>query len=164
MPSTGAENLPTAWTAWRRLPVISENTCNWRNRLITKCMHWQTIIWDIPLSIRKIMHRHATGSSNTYNWKRVKTERALADAYNRIGDCFLNERNFDEAKHYYAQAESMNASSGDYSFYQLAPGIRTAKRLFRQNHSAEPSGRQIPHITLRYKCPLWKRTFVCINE
>ena len=45
---------------------------------------------------------------------------ALADAYNRIGDCFLNERNFDEAKHYYAQAESMNASSGDYSFYQLA--------------------------------------------
>lgn len=45
---------------------------------------------------------------------------ALADAYNRIGDCYLNGRNFEEAKHAYAQAESMNTPSGDYSFYQLA--------------------------------------------
>ncbi len=45
---------------------------------------------------------------------------ALADAYNRIGDCYLHGRNFDEAKHAYAQAEKANAASGDYSFYQLA--------------------------------------------
>lgn len=45
---------------------------------------------------------------------------ALADAYNRIGDCYLNSRDFDNAKHAYAQAESMNTSAGDYSFYQLA--------------------------------------------
>ncbi|MCS2420482.1 tetratricopeptide repeat protein [Bacteroides fragilis] len=45
---------------------------------------------------------------------------ALADAYNRIGDCYLDVRNFDEAKHYYSQAEAMNTPSGDYSFYQLA--------------------------------------------
>ena len=45
---------------------------------------------------------------------------ALADAYNRIGDCHLNVRNFEEAKHYYSQAEQMNTPSGDYSFYQLA--------------------------------------------
>lgn len=45
---------------------------------------------------------------------------ALADAYNRIGDCYLNSRSFEEAKHAYAQAESMNTPSGDYSFYQLA--------------------------------------------
>lgn len=45
---------------------------------------------------------------------------APADAYNRIGDCYLNGRDFEEAKHAYAQAESMNTPSGDYSFYQLA--------------------------------------------
>ena len=44
----------------------------------------------------------------------------MADAYNRIGDCYLDVRNFDEAKHYYSQAEAMNTPSGDYSFYQLA--------------------------------------------
>lgn len=70
---------------------------------------------------------HQKDYTQARNWflKYIQLEKgenrtALADAYNRIGDCFLNERNFDEAKHYYAQAESMNASSGDYSFYQLA--------------------------------------------
>ncbi len=45
---------------------------------------------------------------------------ALADAYNRIGDSYLNVRSFEEAKRYYALAESTDAGSGDYSFYQLA--------------------------------------------
>ena len=70
---------------------------------------------------------HQKDYAQARNWflKYIQLEKgenrtALADAYNRIGDCFLNERNFDEAKHYYEQAESMNASSGDYSFYQLA--------------------------------------------
>lgn len=70
---------------------------------------------------------HQKDYAQARNWflKYIQLEKGenrtvLADAYNRIGDCFLNERNFDEAKHYYAQAESMNASSGDYSFYQLA--------------------------------------------
>lgn len=45
---------------------------------------------------------------------------ALADAYNRIGDCQLNVRSFDEAKHYYSLAEQMNTPAGDYAFYQLA--------------------------------------------
>ena len=44
----------------------------------------------------------------------------LADAYNRIADGHLNQRQFEEAKEYYAQAERMNTASGDYSFYQLA--------------------------------------------
>ena len=70
---------------------------------------------------------HQKDYAQARNWflKYIQREKgenrtALADAYNRIGDCVLYERNFDEAKHYYAQAESMNASSGDYSFYQLA--------------------------------------------
>ena len=45
---------------------------------------------------------------------------ALADAYNRIGDCNLHVRRFDEAKQYYTKAESLGTPAGDYSFYQLA--------------------------------------------
>lgn len=44
----------------------------------------------------------------------------LADAYNRIADCNLHVRYFDEAKQYYMKAESLSTSTGDYSYYQLA--------------------------------------------
>lgn len=44
----------------------------------------------------------------------------LADAYNRIGDCYLHVRRFDEAKQYYTRAESLGTPAGDYSYYQLA--------------------------------------------
>jgi TolA-binding protein len=45
---------------------------------------------------------------------------ALADAWNRVGDCYLNERDFDNAKHAYSQAGAMDTPAGDHSFYQLA--------------------------------------------
>ncbi len=44
----------------------------------------------------------------------------MADAYNRIGDCNLHVRRFDEAKQYYTKAESLGTPAGDYSYYQLA--------------------------------------------
>lgn len=44
----------------------------------------------------------------------------LADAYNRIGDCYLHVRHFDEAKQYYTRAEKLGTPTGDYSYYQLA--------------------------------------------
>jgi TolA-binding protein len=43
-----------------------------------------------------------------------------ADALNRLGDCYLYERDFGNATSMYARAESADAASGDYSFYQLA--------------------------------------------
>lgn len=49
-----------------------------------------------------------------------ENQSALADAYNRLGDCSLNARDFDTAKQYYAQAEQSDNAVGDYSFYQLA--------------------------------------------
>ncbi|MDE6347277.1 MAG: tetratricopeptide repeat protein [Bacteroides sp.] len=45
---------------------------------------------------------------------------ALADAYNRIGDCNLHVRRFEEAKQCYAKAENLNTPAGDYAVYQLA--------------------------------------------
>lgn len=44
----------------------------------------------------------------------------LADAYNRIGDCYLHTRRFDEAGEYYRRAENLGTPAGDYSYYQLA--------------------------------------------
>ena len=70
-------------------------------------------------------HRKDYTQASNYFQKYIQLEKgenatALADAYNRIGDCHLHVRNFEEAKQYYSQAEQMNTSSGDYSFYQLA--------------------------------------------
>ncbi len=69
---------------------------------------------------RKDYTQQAIISKNTSNWRKGENTTALADAYNRIGDCHLHVRNFEEAKQYYSQAEQMNTPSGDYSFYQLA--------------------------------------------
>lgn len=70
-------------------------------------------------------HRKDYGQARTWFLKYIQLEKgeniaALADAYNRAGDCYLHSRNFEEAKHYYAQAEAKDTPSGDYSFYQLA--------------------------------------------
>lgn len=70
-------------------------------------------------------HRKDYTQASNYFQKYTKLEKgenatALADAYNRIGDCYLRGRSFEEAKHYYSQAEQMGTPSGDYSFYQLA--------------------------------------------
>ena len=44
----------------------------------------------------------------------------VADAYNRIADSYLQNREFDNAKHYYALSESIHPDGGDYAFYQMA--------------------------------------------
>lgn len=44
----------------------------------------------------------------------------LADAYNRLGDCKLHVRRFDDARRYYILAENTHPSAGDYACYQQA--------------------------------------------
>ena len=70
-------------------------------------------------------HRKDYATAENYFSRYVQLEKgenrvAQADAYNRLGDCCLNVRHFDEATRYYTQAERMGAASGDYSYYQLA--------------------------------------------
>jgi tetratricopeptide (TPR) repeat protein len=43
-----------------------------------------------------------------------------ADAYNRMGDCYLNMRNYDEANENYVKAKATDHSLGDYSMLQQA--------------------------------------------
>lgn len=76
--------------------------------------------WAILLSTRKTTHK-LSWFLKYIQLEKGENRMALADAYNHLGDCFLNERSFDEAKQYYAQAEnSGDTIPGDYSFYQLA--------------------------------------------
>lgn len=42
----------------------------------------------------------------------------LADAYNRMGDCYFYAREFDAAQQHYGQAVHIEPSLGDYSLYQ----------------------------------------------
>lgn len=66
---------------------------------------------------------YATAESRFRNFiqlEKGENTTALADAYNRIGDCNLHVRRFDEAKQYYTKAESLGTPAGDYSYYQLA--------------------------------------------
>lgn len=52
--------------------------------------------------------------------ERDRTLPTYSDALNRIGDCYLYNRNFAEAERFYAQAVSSNSSSADYSEFQKA--------------------------------------------
>ena len=66
---------------------------------------------------------YATAEQRFSDFLRLQrgTDAALvADAYNRLGDCALHGRRFDEARERYARAEAQGTSSADYSYYQQA--------------------------------------------
>ena len=66
---------------------------------------------------------YAEAESRFAQYVRLETgenHAALADAENRLGDCCLQGRRFDEAKRHYATAEKMGQPTGDYSYYQQA--------------------------------------------
>lgn len=53
-------------------------------------------------------------------YRKALTPDVQADASNRLGDCCLRVRRFDEARAYYNRAPQLYPSVGDYSYYQLA--------------------------------------------
>lgn len=60
------------------------------------------------------------------NFKRVARNQGslskahVADAYNRIGDCYYYDSQFKQASEYYNKAIEINPSAGDYALYQNA--------------------------------------------
>ena len=54
----------------------------------------------------------------TYIDAALATEPTYADALNRIGDCYFNNRNFQQAIAYYTQVGNLQASGADYAFFQ----------------------------------------------
>ena len=68
---------------------------------------------------------------------------ALADAYNRLGDCCLRGRRFDEAKRYYATAEKMGQPTGPRNIPNpptpSTPSTRKAAPTCRPGRTRRPS-------------------------
>ena len=48
----------------------------------------------------------------------IATEPTYPDALNRIGDCYFNARQFDQAIRYYSQVSNMKATGADYALFQ----------------------------------------------
>lgn len=110
-----------------------------------------------------------------------------ADAYNRMGDCYLNMRNYDEAVACYEQAKSTDYALGDYAMLQQAyiEGLKgnydqkvkiiqqmnteyagsslTAKALYEQGRAYVLSGLEdeatavFSSIALRFPCSEYAR-------
>ena len=52
------------------------------------------------------------------NAERNTSATSLADAYNRIGDCYFHNRQFDAAQENYQRGVSLQPASGDYALFQ----------------------------------------------
>ncbi|WP_282036382.1 tetratricopeptide repeat protein [Saccharicrinis aurantiacus] len=57
-----------------------------------------------------------------------KSSRTIGDAYNRIGDCYFVQRDFNTAISYYNQGASISKSSPDYAMYQEAISLGILKK------------------------------------
>ena len=60
----------------------------------------------------------ARNAFTTYIDAAMATEPTYADALNRIGDCYFNARQFQQAISYYSQVANLQASGTDYALFQ----------------------------------------------
>ena len=60
----------------------------------------------------------ARNAFSTYIDAALATEPTYADALNRIGDCYFNNRQFQQAITYYSQVSNLQASGADYALFQ----------------------------------------------
>ena len=54
----------------------------------------------------------------SYTETALATEPTYPDALNRIGDCYFNARQFDQAIRYYSQVSNLKAAGADYALFQ----------------------------------------------
>lgn len=66
-----------------------------------------------------ISHFQKYVNNPLYDGKEVNKP-ILADAYNRIGDCYMSRRNYNDANTSYQKAFDVSAVNGDYSLFQQA--------------------------------------------
>jgi len=69
------------------------------------------------------MKQYSSAQNHFLKYVGLERERQnpnYSDAMNRIGDCYLYNRNYNSAERYYAQAASANPSAADYSDFQKA--------------------------------------------
>jgi TolA-binding protein len=71
-------------------------------------------------------YERAREAFTTYIDAALATEPTYADALNRIGDCYFNNRSFPQAIAYYTQVSNLQAAGTDYALYQrgLALGLQ----------------------------------------
>ena len=60
----------------------------------------------------------ARNAFSTYIDAALATEPTYADALNRIGDCYFNNRQFQQAITYYTQVSNLQAAGADYALFQ----------------------------------------------
>ena len=71
-------------------------------------------------------YERAREAFTTYIDAALVTDPTYADALNRIGDCYFNNRQFQQAVGYYTQVSGLRSSGTDYALYQrgLALGLQ----------------------------------------
>ena len=62
------------------------------------------------------------------NIEKNKSTSTVGDAYNRIGDCYFVQRDFQQAINYYEKGSMIVAASPDYSIYQKAISLGILKQ------------------------------------
>jgi TolA-binding protein len=63
-------------------------------------------------------YEEALNAFSSYIDVAMATEPTYADALNRIGDCYFNARQFQQAITYYGQVSNMQAAGADYALFQ----------------------------------------------
>ena len=102
---------------------------NTRQRNTDVCTHWPIITWDIVISNSKEYGEAQNRFRQYINLENNQQAPALADAYNRIGDCLYQNRQFAQAEENYTHAAQLQPSAGDYSVYQKGFLLGFAERL-----------------------------------
>ncbi len=125
-PQTRAEAAYWRGESYYRLDKVAEASRNFKDYLtLTKSKSGETYaLAHYNLGYIAFNQKNFSEAENWFSkYTQLETgdnREALADAFNRRGDCYLQSRAFIQAKGNYTRALNTSASVGDYSIYQMA--------------------------------------------